>query len=399
MLTLITNARVFAPQPLGVQAVLISGNRIAAVDESIDLAGEKLQVLDAGGRWLLPGFVDALTHPCGGGGEGGFGNRTAELTAEQFVRAGVTCPVGALGTDSVTRSLEVLYGCVMGLREQGIAAHMYTGAYRVPAPTLTGDIARDLILVGPVIGVGEVAVSDHRSSQPAVQELRRLAADSRLGGIISGKTGTVLVHLGDGEGRLAPLREALADGDLPGASFYPTHVNRSDALLIEAAAFAAGGAFVDITASTTPELIAAGDIPALDALQRLLAAGAPADRVTLSSDAGGSLPLFEAGELRGLTAASPHSLLEVLQEAMAESSEVVETVIAALTANPAAALGLGSKGRIRPGADADLLLIDPDSRELSDVMCGGRWLLRGGELPADPRAGVTDGSAARRKNP
>jgi beta-aspartyl-dipeptidase (metallo-type) len=377
MLTLIKNARIFAPEPLGLKAVLVSGGRIAAVDESIALSGAPLEVLDAGGRWLLPGFVDALTHPCGGGGEGGFGNRTAELTAGDFIRAGVTCPVGALGTDSVTRSLDVLYGCVMGLREQGIAAHMYTGAYRVPAPTLTGDVARDLILVGPVIGVGEVAVSDHRSSQPTVQELRRLAADSRLGGIISGKTGTVLVHLGDGESRLGPLREALSDSDLPATSFYPTHVNRSEALLIEAAAFAARGAYVDITVSTTPELIAAGDVPALDALRRLLDAGAPAGRVTLSSDAGGSLPLFENGRLRGLTAASPASLLQALQQAMREWPEGVESVIAALTANPAASLGLGSRGRIEAGADADLLLIEPDSGELHAVMCGGRWLLRG----------------------
>ncbi len=380
MLTLITNAQVYAPSPLGLQSVLVSGGRIARVDETIKLAGAELEVIDAEGRWLLPGFVDALTHPCGGGGEGGFGNRTGEISAAEFARAGVTCPIGALGTDSITRSLEVLYGCVMGLREQGIWAFMYTGAYRVPAPTLTGDIARDLTLVTPVIGVGEVAIADHRSAQPTAQELRRLAADSRLGGILSGKTGTVLVHVGDGPSRLGVLREALADSDLPAASFYPTHINRSDALLREAAQFAADGAWVDITASTTPELVAAGDIPALDALQRVLDAGAPADRVTISSDAGGSLPLFENGELRGLTAASPQSLLEVLQQAIVAAPEQIEAVIAALTANPAAALGLAGKGRVVVGADADLLLLDPASSELTDVMCGGRWLLRGTEL-------------------
>ena len=382
MLTLITNARVYDPTPLGLRSVLVSNGSIAAVEDNITLSGDPLTVVDAEGKWLLPGFVDALTHPCGGGGEGGFGNRTAEISAGEFAAAGVTCPVGALGTDSITRSLDVLYGCVMGLREQGIAAQMFTGAYRVPAPTLTGDIARDLVLVEPVIGVGEVAISDHRSAMPTIQELRRLAADSRLGGILSNKGGSVLVHVGDGEARLAPLRDALDGSDLPPSSFYPTHVNRSNALLLEAAAFTERGAWVDITVSTTPELIAAGDIPALAALRSLLESGAVAQRITFSSDAGGSLPVYVDGELRGLTAASPASLLETLQQAVAEDPELVPAVIAALTANPAAALGLSSKGRIEQGADADLLLLDPDNSTLTDVMCGGKWLLGGGVNPA-----------------
>jgi hypothetical protein len=182
MLTHISNAEIYAPEAIGARDVLIAGTRILAVDESIDLVGAQLERVDAAGRWLLPGFVDSLCHPCGGGGEGGFENRTPELSAASFISAGVACPVGALGTDSITRSLEVLYGSVMQPRGQGIDAHMYTGAYRVPAPTLTGDIARDLTLVAPVIGVGEVAIADHRSSEPTVDELRRLAADSRLGG-------------------------------------------------------------------------------------------------------------------------------------------------------------------------------------------------------------------------
>lgn len=372
MLTLISNAEIYAPEAIGTRDVLIAGTRILAVDESIDLVGAQLERVDAAGRWLLPGFVDALCHPCGGGGEGGFENRTPELSAASFISAGVTCPVGALGTDSITRSLEVLYGSVMQLRGQGIDAHMYTGAYRVPAPTLTGDIARDLTLVAPVIGVGEVAIADHRSSEPTVDELRRLAADSRLGGVLADKTGTVLVHVGEGASRLQLLRDALARGDLPAGTFYPTHVNRNAELLVEAAAFAAAGNWVDVTASTTSELIAAGDIPAIDAFHRLLDAGAPAERISLSSDAGGSLPLYVDGELKGLTAATPDCLLEQMQAAVDEPW--LPQLIAALTNNPANALGLARKGRITAGADADLLLLEPGTGALSAVMGLGRWL-------------------------
>ena len=378
--TLITGAELYAPEPRGQQQVLVAGTRILAMGEQIDIRGRAVEEIDAGGCLLLPGLVDALTHPCGGGGEGGFGNRTGEVPAEAFIRAGVTTPVGALGTDSIGRSLEVLFATVMALRARGLAACMYTGAYRVPPPTLTGDVARDITLVEPVIGVGELAISDHRSAQPSIAELRRIAADAALGGTLAGRGGRVMLHVGDGDGRLAPLREALAGSDLPMHSFYPTHVNRSEALLEEAVDLTRLGGYVDITVSTTPELIAMGDLPALRAFTEALAAGADADRLTLSSDAGGSLPVYEGTELRGLTSASPGVLLELLQSVLVEQPAMLAAVVAALTRNPADALGLPDRGRLRVGGPADLLLLQDGDGALRDVICGGRSLLAGGEL-------------------
>jgi beta-aspartyl-dipeptidase (metallo-type) len=272
----------------------------------------------------------------------------------------------------------VLYGNVMGLRARGLNAAMYSGAYRVPAPTLTGDIARDIFLVEPVIGVGELAIADHRGPQPTVAELRRIAADAQLGGILAGAGGSVLVHVGDGDSRLALLREAVDGSDLPPSAFYPTHVNRSTALLDEAADWALRGGYVDITVSTTPELIEAGDIPALAALRRLLEAGAPAERISLSSDAGGSLPLYVDGELRGLTAASPLALPQLLAECCRDAPELFPLALAGMTRNPAAALRLRDRGALAVGAGADLALIDPHSGHVDSLMCRGQWLLRDG---------------------
>ena len=373
---IIRNAQVYAPESRGVNNVLIEGGRILSVSSgAAGLEGELLETIDAQGRWLLPGIVDVLTHPCGGGGEGGFGNRIPELEADEFIRAGVTTPVGALGTDSITRSLEVLFGKTMELRAKGLSALMYNGSYRMPPLTLTGDVARDMLLVEPVIGVGEVAISDHRSSQPTTQELRRLAADVHLGGTLSGKQGVVFLHLGDGGAGLEPIESALAGTELPRRLFYPTHSNRNRSLLEQAAQHASRGGYADITVSTTEELIAAGDIPALDALSLALEAGAPAERLTLSSDAGGSLPLYRDGELAGLQSASPGAMLDTLTAAIGRA-DTVETVIAAMTRNPARALGLARKGCIAPGFDADLMLLDSSSGSLDFVMCQGQWLLK-----------------------
>jgi beta-aspartyl-dipeptidase (metallo-type) len=384
MLTLICGAECFAPVAAGTQDLLVGGGRILAIGAPGSLESTAVtERVDATGHYLVPGFVDALTHPCGGGGEGGFANRTPEIDAETFVRAGVTTPVAALGTDSIGRSLDVLYGNVMGLRARGLNAAMYSGAYRVPAPTLTGDIARDVYLVSPVVGVGELAIADHRGTQPTVDELRRIGAETQLGGILAGEGGTVLVHVGDGDSRLALLREAIEGSDLPASVFYPTHVNRSTALLDEAADWALAGGFVDITVSTTPELIAAGDIPALKALRRLLEAGAPAERITLSSDAGGSLPLYVDGELKGLTAASPASLPALLADCCREDPELFPLALAAMTANPVAALKLQDRGLLGVGATADLVLFDPPGGRVLSLMCGGEWLLRDGVYRAD----------------
>ncbi|MEL7448093.1 MAG: beta-aspartyl-peptidase [Pseudomonadota bacterium] len=383
MLTLIKNASVFAPDPLGHADVLVADGRIASVAPGIDVSGSVVDVFDAEGRWLLPGLVDALTHPAGGGGEGGFANRTSEVSFDTFVLAGVTSPVGALGTDSYGRGLDVLYGNVMSLRARGLSAYMYTGSYRVPADTITGDVTRDIVFVEPVIGMGEVAIADHRSSQPTAQELRRIAAETRLGGVISGRGGTVLVHVGDGPDRLGVLRAALAGSDLPARVFYPTHTNRNAELLDEAIAFAKDGASIDFTASTLPEFIEQGEVDVLDAMARAQAAGVPAERITLSSDAGGSLPHYVDGELCGLKAASPGVLLEQVRRAMRENPQSVERVIASVTRNPAAALGLPDVGRVQAGARANLLIIDAQSGALHDVMGNGQWLLRAGELTAD----------------
>lgn len=381
MLTLIKNAEVFAPAPLGRPDVVVAGGRIAAVGDNLGrgLSGELVQTVDAGGRRLVPGFVDSLVHIAGGGGEGGFDTRTAALSHRRALGAGVTTVIGALGTDACTRSLRELYGTARQLCASGLNCYIHTGCYEIPPPTLTGSVRDDMVLVDSVIGVGEVAIADHRSSQPTRSELAKLAADVHVGGLLSGKKGVVCIHVGDGAQRLQLLNQVLAGSELPIQLFYPTHINRSRELMLAGWDFAKRGGVIDFTASTTEMLLEMGEIKASVALRLSLQQGVPLQRITLSSDAQGSLPHFNAGgQLDGLQVGDIASLHGAVKEAVSAEGIPFEQALATVTANPAAILGLPAKGRIEAGADADLLLLDADSLAVQSTMSGGRWLLHEG---------------------
>ncbi|MCK7597132.1 beta-aspartyl-peptidase [Microbulbifer sp. CAU 1566] len=373
---LVKNAQVFAPHKLGICDVLVAGGRIAKIDQNIDLPQSIGDVVDADGAWLMPGLVDTLVHISGGGGEGGFASRTPELNARDALRNGVTTVIGALGTDAVTRTLNEMYGKARSLEAQGLTCYMQTGSYQVPVNTLTGSIRSDIMLVDNIIGVGELAISDHRSSHPTRDELVRIAADARVAGLLSGKGGVVSVHVGDGAGQLAPLFDAVENSEIPITQFYPTHMNRNASLLADGVAFARAGGFIDFTTSTTDEILASGEMRASRALRIALEQGAPVDQLTFSSDAQGSLTNFcDQGELQDLEVGSIGSLFDEFRRAVREEGIELAQALKVVTRNPARALGLKRKGQICTGRDADLLLVDPDRFELTHVMALGRWQL------------------------
>ena len=62
-----------------------------------------------------------------------------------------------------------------GLNASGMTCYHWCGGYAVPCPTATGSIQRDMCLIDSCLGVGEVAVSDHRSSVPSVNHLANIA--------------------------------------------------------------------------------------------------------------------------------------------------------------------------------------------------------------------------------
>lgn len=377
MLNLIANAHVFAPEDLGVRHLLVgSGRVLSVVNDPDDISAPGLLVTDLDGRRLIPGFIDGHAHVTGGGGESGFASRVPPVPLSRFTSAGVTSVVGVLGTDDTTRDTKSLVAQVRGLREEGMSAWCHTGGYHVPPVTLTGSVRDDIVFIDPIIGVGELAIGDHRSSHPTLAELLRIASDAHVAGMITGKAGIVHLHLGDGEDALKLVRKALKKGEVPARVFNPTHINRNKALFGEAVKLASHGCSVDITAYPVED-----DDPgygAAEALLRYLDSGAPAENITVSSDGGGCLPEFnEQGELTAMGIGSPHCLGDALKSLL-DNGEPLERVLPAFTSNVAHVLRMRDKGSIGPGFAADFVVLDGDHR-IRDVMLGGVWHVKDGE--------------------
>jgi beta-aspartyl-dipeptidase (metallo-type) len=378
MLFLIKNAEVYAPERLGKKDVLLAAGRILAVDKNIGLPeGYPVEVIDAGGMLLVPGFIDAHVHIAGAGGEGGPATRTPELLLSDMLVAGVTTVIGCLGTDGFTRSVESVLMKVKSLRAEGVSAWMFTGAYQVPVPSITGDFARDIALIEEVIGVGEVAVSDHRSSCPTTAELMRIAAHARVAGMLGGKAGIVNIHLGDARDPFRPMYNAVQHSELTLKQFFPTHINRNDYIFEDAKIYGREG-YVDITTSSYP-YYPEEEVKPSKALKLLLEAGVPAEHITFTSDACGSLPGFDpvTGELVKLETGLPDANLRELRDAVLQENIPLETALKVLTSNPARILKLRRKGQLAPGLDADLLLLDADLNLHSVFAMGERMVENG----------------------
>lgn len=365
-------AELYAPERRGRQDLLIAGGTIVAMASRLpDLpAAFGAAEVDLGGLRVIPGLIDGHVHLTGGGGEAGPHTRVPPLTVTALTAGGITTAIGVLGTDDAVRTTAELVTVTRGLRHLGLSAWCHTGGYHLPPTTLSGTVRGDIALIDEIIGLGEVAISDHRSSQPTLDDLLRLASEAHVGGLMSGKAGIVHLHVGDGTRGLELVRQALDTSELPARVFNPTHVNRRKGLFAEAMELAARGPTIDITAFPVDEGEDAWT--AEEALERYWAGGLPAARVTVSSDGGGCLPRFDAdGRVAGMDVGAPGALMVTLQ-ALLTRGHPLEKALAPFTTNVAELLRLPGKGRLEPGADADLVVLG-DNNAVRHVMARGRW--------------------------
>jgi beta-aspartyl-dipeptidase (metallo-type) len=377
---LIKNVKTFKPEAIGQRDLLIAGGKFIAVDEQLDISYKGLKVIDGENLIAVPGFIDSHVHILGGGGEGGFKTRTPEIKLSDMIGAGVTTVVGCIGTDGISRRMESLVAKAKGLKEEGVSAYVYSGSYRLPIATLTDDVMKDLLFIEEIIGVGEIAISDHRSSQPGYEELSKLSADTRTAGILSNKAGILNVHLGDSEKGLKPILEVVENTEIPISQYLPTHINRNQRLFKEGIDYAKNGGYIDFTTSTTKQFIEAGEVEAPLAIKKAMISGVSINQITLSSDGQGSLPAFDnKGNFTGLEVGTSMSLYNAFKKAVKVYGVSMADALMTITKNPADILKLVNKGEIKENLDADLVLLD-DALNIKYVLAKGKIMLEDGTI-------------------
>jgi beta-aspartyl-dipeptidase (metallo-type) len=382
MLTLIRNGDVYGPEPLGKKDILIAGGSIEIVAEpgGLRLGDLEAEVMDAAGLAVLPGLVDPHVHILGGGGEGGPATRAPEIRVADIVSSGVTTVIGCLGTDGVTRHMASLLAKARALEIEGISAYIFSGSYEVPVNTLTGSVRSDLILIDKVIGAGEIALSDHRSSQPTFDEVARLAAECRVGGMLGGKAGVFHVHMGDGKRRLEILFRIVRETEIPPTQVVPTHITRNRELFEDGLEWVREGGSIDVSSGPDPDPATEPDVSLEECVARFKKDGLPLGRIMMSSDGNGSMPVFnKSGKLVRLTIASEKDLFRKFRELVAKKILPLEDAVRLFSTNAAEFYKLGKKGQIAAGGDADLILLDRDLA-LKGVFARGKKLMSDGRL-------------------
>lgn len=369
MLKIIKNVQLYAPEKQGIKDILIAGEKIVDIQDSISLTGVEVEVLDMQGKIITPGFIDQHVHITGAGGQAGYFSLVPEVQVSELVACGTTSVVGLLGTDGFVKELTTLYAKAKALDMDGLSAYMLTSYYGLPEKTLMSCVADDMIFIDKVIGC-KVALSDDRCSFPEEKDILRLINQVRLGGFTSNKVGVLHIHVGALPEGISILLDIA--GKYPTLIPYmsPTHMIRTELLFNQSIEFAKKGGMIDISTGGTKF-----DAPYRCVL-RALEAGVPLDRMTFSSDGrGGVRRIDPITKVSTYTPAPLHLNYKEMRLLVKEGQLPLEQAVRLITTNPAQNMNLKKKGHIIVGYDADFCILD-DDLILTEVIAKGQLMMK-----------------------
>lgn len=382
MILLLKNGLVYSPKFLDKKDILILEDKIVKIDDSISsppIDFLESTVLDVSNKYIVPGFIDLHVHLIGGGGEGGYTTRVPEIQLKSILQSGVTTVIGLLGTDGTTRSLQSLLAKCRALDMEGINTFIWTGCYEFPTRTITDSCRDDIILIDKIIGVGEIAISDHRSSNPLDHDIENLASECRVGGLLSAKSGILHLHVGDDPEGIKPLFRLMQKSKILLQNILPTHINRNMRLLYQGMKYLKADGMIDLTTGIFTTDFDTESIDASYAFKYLIENNCPIQNITMSSDSNGSMPIFQNGVLKSLTAGSISTDFTEFKKLVEQYNIPMEIALAPFTENPARILKFHNLGNIEINKQADLIILNKDL-SIDSVICKGKILLKNGEL-------------------
>lgn len=371
MFILIKNAQVYTPYNIGKKDILIANGKIADIDDNINFSFKNLKIIQAKNQIAIPGFIDKHIHTIGGGAEAGFKSRVPEVKLSTLIKSGITSVVGLLGTDSISKNTQGLLAKTKALKEQGLNAYCLSGSYEYPSLNLTGSVKKDLAFIDEIIGT-KIALSDHRDSAITVDELSRLALDTRVGAMLGSKKGFLTIHMGDFHKCFDKIYKCMDENYINIKIFQPTHVARNEKLFYEAIEFNKKGGYIDISAD--------GNFKSFDEIFSILKEKeVDFDLITISSDGNGSYSEYdECGNLIKIGASRCDLIYERLTYLIKKNILNFETALKLGTLNVAKSIGINA-GEIKCNYNADIILLD-EFLNINTVLINGKIFLENKEL-------------------
>ena len=361
----------------------IDGEQIAAIEATLDPRADE-QVIDADNRLLLPGAIDAHVHFREPGDPH---KETWETGSRSAAAGGVTTVIDMPNTSPPTTTGDAFDTKAAAARKACIDYGINGG--------VTGDWEPDSLFDRPLCALGEVFLADSTGDMGVAPDDFETAVEYAVDEGV-----TVTVHAEDE----TLFDDAARDGDAGGTgreanadlwSAYRTADAEAEAVTYATEVGQETGGDIHIAHTSTPEGIDAavdGDATcevcphhlylSRDDLDELGTYGrmnpplrsedrreAVFERVadgTVDIVATDHAPHTREEKETGLWDAPSgvpgvETMLPLLLESARQGELSYERVVDLVAHNPADIFDLDSKGRIEPGCDADLVLVDPDN--------------------------------------
>ncbi len=382
MLKLIKGAEIYAPTYIGKQDILIAGDKIASVEKDLEPPTDyNCEIIDAYGNVIYPGFLDIHSHFTGADdGQSPMG-RSFDMEWQDIIEAGVTTAVECMGKHIWVRNLDALYLKALEFEKMGITTYILTGSFRIPPPTFTGQIRKDLYLIDKVVGL-KTAISDPISAHHTWRDLAAIASEVHLGAQLVSKGAITHVHVGSNPTRMDVMLEMVEKTGFDPQQILPTHVNRFEPDVIEQGIeYVKQGGVIDLSVMMRKGEGSLTGLKTEYTVKRMLDSGCTLDNITISTDGNVPMPIRNVeGKQIGLYIASMDFLRREIRDIVTNGIASFSEALKLVTTNPARILKINDhKGAILKGYDADLVIAESvETLKIDKVYAKGKLLADNG---------------------